>query len=811
MKQTFERTFITGYGIVSALGVGKEATANRLFSGCSRISEKTVSFRDKDVTSAFGVVADALPTDLNANLTLPVPDRIMQLAVPAAEEAIAQSGILNSAFDSLRAGVVIGSSQGGMTGGDTFYTTWFNEGLAAADAEPLRQYPLHAAADVIAAKFGLHGARFAVSTACSSGSNAFGLAQSLIHDGQCDFVLVGGMDSLVRSSFAGFSALGAVNPKPCQPYSNSCGINIGEGAAFFVMERECFMRQRGQSAICEFAGCGLSADAYHPTAPDPNGSGAIRSMNAALRNAGLETGAISYINGHGTGTPANDSTEKKAWKGFVGAHTEIPMVSTKGAVGHCMGAAGAIEAAFSILSLEKGIIPPTLNFAPVSEQPIDFVPNHPRRADIRAVMSNSFAFGGNNCSVLFCKNGERKRVPETETDDVVITGLGCIGVGGNTIDEFFSMLASGSSAISRFDLEGSACTVPYGGAVSLDDRIFKRYIQGSKLRRMDKITKMAMSSGRQALLDAQLPIIPAAAPRIGVIYGTGSGPSGTIRAISDSIVRIGFSGVAMDTFSNSVLNAAPGQFSIANNLKGVTSTLSTGNASGLNALIYAAMLLKCDQADAIVVLSADEWNESQHVVYEKLGLLSKTGKLPFSADADGAILTEGSVAFVLERKSFALRRRAHIYANVASYFTVSSNPALSGFDERGAVWQEGFARALRNVGVGDLDFYVSLACGDPLPVRQEIAMADSLFPNAEFFALSRSIGTPYGSVGSYGLLAAIYALKNNAAPAAGNTADIHEAYLHRFRAAAHTKEYRFAAASVASYGGAYAGVILEKA
>lgn len=800
---------ITGYGVVSSLGIGKEETRKKLFDGVSGISDLTLAYADRNVTSAFGAVTQDLPMDSFFSEQNMKPDRVFLLAMSAANEAVLQSGILLAGVNVLKIGVVVGTSLGGMLSGDKFHTSWLTEGIEKADVSLIKQYPLHAVGDVLAKKYGFQGTKMIISTACASGANALTLASDLIQDGLCEIVLAGGVDPISRFSFAGFTSLGAINRNPCQPYSNSKGINIGEGAAFFVLEGQRSLQNRNGAVLAEIKGYGNTADAYHPTAPNISGNGAVRSMNMALWNAGIGTHQISYINGHGTGTPANDSAEKKAWKTFVGEDTQLPLISNKGSVGHCMGAAGAVEIAFSLLSLEEQTIPPTLRFDQVSEPEINFVPNKAIQAKVTNVLSNSFAFGGNNCSVMVSLPGgvSAPAVTGEKQERIVITGLGCVGVGGKSVEEFFEMLSGGTTNFETLNLCGKDYSSPYIGKSDIDDTFFKKFILPKSLRRLDKITKLTMSSGRQALMDSKILITQENSHRIGVIYGTDTGPSNTIKTISEHMIRVGIDGISSDLFANSVLNAAPGQFSIANNLKGVTSTVSSGLASGLDAFIYATMLLKSGQADAIIVISADEWDDTIQVGKERLGLLSKGGNLPFSDQADGMILSEGSVAFVLTKKNYAEEQNLKIYAEVKGYFSNSNNPPLSDFDYEGDQWKEGFAGSLKSLGNPCIDYYASTSIGLKGLDQQEAELIHALMPGSVVRSIPRLIGTPFGSLGCYGLLSCIYSLMKHQPPGVGSVADAADEYKDLLVRKNGT-DIHYAATSVASFGGAYAGVIL---
>lgn len=803
-----KKVVITGYGIVSPLGKNKLENAENLFPGKSGIVEHQFEYLDGKVKAMSGVLKKDIGIHTFFDKYCIKYDRASNLALYASDECIAESGIGDFDLDGEEVGVVVGTSLGGMLSADIFHTTWIEKGIDKADGEYLRQYPLHAVADILAKNFKFCGPKSIISTACSSGANAVGLAADLVKDGLCQAVLVGGVDPISRFSFAGFSALKAIELERCKPYSGSTGINIGEGAAFFLVESYEHATKRKAKIIADIKGYGLSADAYHPTAPDLSGNGAVRSMNMALKEAGYTINDISYINGHGTGTPANDQAETKAWKAFCQEDKKVPLISNKASVGHCMGAAGAVEIAFSLLSIEKGMIPPTINFKEQSME-IDFVPNKAREEKIKAVLSNSFAFGGNNCSVIISEHdSSTKKEIERNVDDIVITGMGCLGVGGANIEELFQTFEEGIDCIKELDITDKDYHAKYIG--NFPNISYKNHIPSAVLRRIDNVTKLAMVSGRQALASSGLTVTPSTSHRIGVIYGTGTGPLETIEAVSRNMIVHGIQGVNANLFPNTVLNAAPGHFSIRNMLKGVTSTISAGSISGLEAFIYAVILLKQNKADAIVVLSSDEWNETLQVGYEKLNLLSQNGAKPFSKNATGVILSQGSTAFVLERKKHAIERSANILAQVHGYSLSSDNPDLNGFgDER--AWCKCMHDAVKMSGNKKIDYYASTAYGIPRVDRNELKLIKSVFDNKTTVrSIPSLIGAASGSVGTFGLLSCLFALTKNKIPKENACqAD----YIEGVRELLERKvegEIQYAAVGVTSFGGSHASVIIGK-
>ena len=281
-----------------------------------------------------------------------------------------------------------------MLSGQTFHRQWLENGIDSADADLLVAYPLHTIVDIVAKRFGFRGVKTVISTACAASGNIVGYGCDMIRNGKHDVILAGGVDPLSSFSFAGFNALKALDPERCMPYSGSHGINLGEGGAFVLLEDYDHAVKRGATIYAEVLGYGLSADAYHPTAPDLGGGGASRAMQAAIRASGISVEDIDYVNGHGTGTHANDTAERLAFKAvFHDRVPEVALSSIKGAIGHCLGAAGGEECVASVMALNNGMVPPTVNFDPdFRSAPFDLVPNKAEKRDCRVILSNSFAF-----------------------------------------------------------------------------------------------------------------------------------------------------------------------------------------------------------------------------------------------------------------------------------------------------------------------------------------------------------------------------------------------------------------------------------
>jgi 3-oxoacyl-[acyl-carrier-protein] synthase II len=340
-------------------------------------------------------------------------DEFIVFAVAAATQALADAGWKPTTHeDQTRTGVLIGSGIGGIEGIADTAITLHEKGPRRVSPFFIPGRIINLASGYVSIEHGLKGPNHSVVTACSTGAHALGDASRLIALGDAEVMVAGGAESPVnRMSLAGFSALRALSTaynddptRASRPYDKDRdGFVMGEGAGVVVLEELEHAKARGAKIYGEIVGYGLSGDAFHITAPAPDGDGAYRCMQAALKRAGITVDEVDYINAHGTSTPMGDEIELGAVQRLVGnAAGKISMSSTKSCVGHLLGAAGAIEAIFSILAIRDGIAPPTINLDnPSVETPIDLVPHKARKREINVALSNSFGFGGTNASLVF--------------------------------------------------------------------------------------------------------------------------------------------------------------------------------------------------------------------------------------------------------------------------------------------------------------------------------------------------------------------------------------------------------------------------
>jgi 3-oxoacyl-[acyl-carrier-protein] synthase II len=391
------RVAVTGLGVVSALGPDVASFEAGLRAGRSGIGPLT-----RFEARGFRAQLAAEAPEPSPPVDEPLASRPDRLGLQAAFEAVRAAGL--GARELADAALVFGTG----TGGAPSTEAWLDARLRG-ETPPSSWLVCHQPAsvtDLVARHLGIRGPRSTVMTACSSSATAVGWAADRIRLGQAEVALAGGAEGLCRLTYAGFSCLRALAPgdEPCRPFdAERKGLTLGEGAAVLVLEDEAHARARGATVLALVAGWGISADAHHMTAPHPEGDGAARAMRAALDDAGLPASAVGYVNAHGTATPHNDAAETLALRAVLGARApSVPVSSIKSMVGHTLGAAGAVEAVASVLTLARGFLPPTVHLrTPDPAFGLDFVAGEARRAEVGVVLSNSFAFGGNNTCLVF--------------------------------------------------------------------------------------------------------------------------------------------------------------------------------------------------------------------------------------------------------------------------------------------------------------------------------------------------------------------------------------------------------------------------
>ena len=566
---------ITGLGIVSAAGFGTEEVWRTVSSGASGLKPLSLFQSPR-----YGqVLTGEIQRDLIALGAPTRSSRSDKLGWLAARAAIADAKIdFQKGND--RAGVLLGASVGGSYDSEIFLSTLIKQGKIRA--RPTRFHECVTTVDLIANEFGLLGPSMALATACSSSALAMAMAAEMILSGEADVMLTGGADSMSRMTWGGFHSLLLVDAVGCRPFdATRGGMSLGEGAAILVLESEESAKKRGATILVRLSGWGTSCDAYHATAPHPQGAGATAAMQSALHRAGLEPSAIDYVNAHGTGTRDNDVAEGIALKTVF--HNRVPpFSSTKRAFGHALAASGAMEAVICVEALRRQELPPNPGFSkcdpaiglePVIEK---------RHAHLTHVMSNSFGFGGNNGVLIFSRPETTPHARAPKKIDVAVGGISVIGPGSVTIKEIGAPLPLGAGPVhSCGALADAALLTP------------------NQRRRLSRLQQMALITARQSH-------VPDATQRVTVAIGTGLGCMEDAGAFIENLVTKDEREPMPSRFPNSVHNSPAGQVAIDQAARGMNSAPTTGEITFECALWQGICQLATDEADIALTGAVDE-------------------------------------------------------------------------------------------------------------------------------------------------------------------------------------------------------------
>lgn len=407
------RVVITGIGITSPLGIGNEENWQGITEGKSGIGYITHFDASEYAVKIAGEVKGFDPLAFIDKKDLRKMDFHIQYALASSEFALKDANLSINSGNSERIGVFIGSGIGGLNFIEKQHKILLQSGPRRVSPFFIPGLIVNLAAGHVSIKYGAKGPNSATCTACSSGAHAIGDSFKIIERGDADAMITGGTEGVIAPlAVAGFSSMRALSTRNDEPEKASRpfekdrdGFVIGEGAGILILEELEFALNRGARIYAEIVGYGMSGDAYHISAPSEDGDGPIRAMNAAIKNAGIEPSEIDYINAHGTATPPGDRIETIAIKKLFGPHAKkTPVSSNKSMIGHLLGAAGGVEAAFTALTIYHRIIPPTINYqTPDPECDLDYVPNKSRKAEVTYALSNSFGFGGTNACLILKK------------------------------------------------------------------------------------------------------------------------------------------------------------------------------------------------------------------------------------------------------------------------------------------------------------------------------------------------------------------------------------------------------------------------
>jgi len=406
-----KRVAVTGLGVVSPLGIGVEENWSALIAGRSGIGPITKFDASDSATRIAGEVKGFNSEDFMNKKDARRLDLFIHYAVAAARMAFEHSGLEITAKNAEKVGCVLGCGLGGLDSIEKYHVVMLEKGPSRVTPFFVPMVITNMAAGQVSIEFGLKGPNLSLSTACAAGTHSIGEAYRLIQSGQAVAMVAGGAEAVItKLGTAGFNAMRALSTRNDEPEKASRpfdldrdGFIMAEGSGILIIEDLEHALGRGAEILAEIIGFGMSGDAFDVVAIPEGAPGAVQCMKTALNDAGLKPENIDYINAHGTSTPLNDGNETRAIKTVFGENAKkTPISSTKSMTGHLLGAAGGVEAVYSVLALDRGVIPPTINYeTPDPECDLDYVPNKARQADLNVVMSNSFGFGGTNGTLIF--------------------------------------------------------------------------------------------------------------------------------------------------------------------------------------------------------------------------------------------------------------------------------------------------------------------------------------------------------------------------------------------------------------------------
>jgi 3-oxoacyl-[acyl-carrier-protein] synthase II len=697
---------VTGMGMLTPIGNSAAEILASLRAGRHGLAPATSVDASGFATDLVGEVRNL---DVDAELTpqerAEIDDAYLKYAICAARRALTDADLQP---DDLRTdtALVLGTCNGGLRSGESLYR-WKHGKAPEAFSERMNlQAQYYAFGKALAHALGIRGETWVVTTACSSTTVAIGLAHTLIRRGYAKRVLLGGADALCLANLAGFNALRALSEQRIAPFSLPVGLNIGEGACFWVVEEMESALLREAPCRARIAGHATSADAYHPTAPDPSGKGVAKTLTEAAADAGLPAASLAWVNAHGTGTLANDCAESRGIAAFSAGAT-LPAVSLKSFFGHCMGSTGLIEATCGILAMNDDFIPPTLNVGqPRPGCDLDYVPNTPRPQHYDAFIKANYAFGGNNAAVVITRWDKAGSSPEAPVSRVAITGTGLVSALGAGAGQHLQALRVQCVGIGPAEsIRMPGVRAERAGLVAAD--VLKQGLRRIACDDMNKLSQMATLAASQALAAAGLRIGRDNSGRTGVVLGACNGPPE--RRHMDAVFAGDTPGADIACFSNITANSTAGWVSRALQLKGVNATLSPGPHAGLQSLAYAFDAVNESRAQCLLAGAADEVYDQTFFNYDYIGYLNLgVEEQDYRLRLDNArrkTLGEGAAVLCLESLAAARDRGAPLLGEILSYGMSMDGAPL----HEQSLDPDGLNRAVRlaltraNLGPADID------------------------------------------------------------------------------------------------------------
>ena len=653
MTSNNRRCVVSGLGVICAVGNNVEETWKNALNSVSGI-HKTTSL---DTKNCYADLAAEVNCDTLDDIECPdEKDRASKLCIKAMKEALNDAGLGDFA-DSSRVSVIIGSCVGGVLSIEQYHRHGKN-------VNEIPKMPIAAIASQVAEACHAGGIVTNVGNACAAGTISIALACDLIRAGKADVVIAGGSDSFASVPYSGFLSLHALD----------------ESAGIVIVESLEHAEKRNAKRYCEVLGAGVTSDAHHITAPREDGVCLLEAMDRAVRNSGIKKSDIGYLNAHGTGTGKNDNAEINAFhKFFDEENPTLSVSSTKVMTGHCLGAAGAIEAVFSIKALTTNTVLPTLHYSAEDSEALkakvgtmDYVQNTPRAKELECVMSNNVAFGGTNASIVFSKKPGDVQSQVAKDKKIAVTGIGIVSPIGNSKEIYLDAVKNG-----KLPESASICST-----VTNDD--YKELgIKMAFYRKLDNLGQLQTVSGMRALKDANFTVTEDNAKQIGIIVGTSEGGLGATYDFEELIAEAGNAGGSAFKFPHTVYNAAGGYLSILSGIKGYGVTITTGPLSGLDSIGYSMNVIHDGQEEAMMATGTDENLPIITELCQKMNVAADKVVEPYS-NSNGFVVGDGSVSIIMETEEYAKSRGAKVYCYALGYGNGRKNVKfghISGSDE----------------------------------------------------------------------------------------------------------------------------------
>lgn len=647
---------ITGMGLITPAGNGLEPFAKALFAG------------EHQFAPIRGFAANLHRTKIGAEITrcdysakrldMSLLSRTDLFGLEAACQALTDAGLLEA--DNLclapQMGIVCGTAGGAISGLETFFSHRFH-GKSCEAKSLLNSFCLSALATNLAKEFQLKGPRTTLATVCSSSGLALARGfEMLLTDRSVNHVLVVASESLSEVTHGGFNALRSIAPELCQPFDvDRKGLILGEAGCALVLSRV------APPKYGYLAGYGLTTDLYHFTAPDPQGGAIATAISKGLSHAGIVATDVDYINCHGTATPKNDVAEAMGI-GTVFKDRPIPVSSTKSMFGHTLGAASLLEAIATLLGMDKELLPPTANLHTLDDFELDVVTSA-RPCEIKTSLSNSFAFGGSDISlVLTSDHSLKKHSFREQKTEAVITGIGVVSPLGIGCDAFGAGVAGGESGLQSMSLFGAEFTM-LGGMVDMAE--VRSHIPLKRRRRLNRLASFLTVAVDEALSQAGLQDDVGG---LAMVYGSAFGCSSNVHQFYSKILEGGATTASPQEFMFSVTNAPVALVAQHLQIPGEVWVLVQDEVSFEAALHYGALLIETGKEQRVIVAAADELGDSILAIHQGLGF--------FEGDY---ILGEGCVALVLENKDMAVARKVEILGEIKAC-EMSHDPSCGPMD-----------------------------------------------------------------------------------------------------------------------------------